>query len=434
MDSSIFNEGEASRENDYFQNEVQSSQKPISEEDSTGDFISDGEPSKETTPLPCEIPIQSIIIPQEFPESSTDDSPFIKKIGLFITVIFCSVSLIFYIFAATHAVNALSFEKIPQMIRNEVFSVFFLNESSSKNTAVNNEEKDTSDKDDATSEETLETYPIKKTNLAVSAKNAFSLNNQTNYTVRPSELIKNGTELPHTAQIYEEYGSDAPAVLIIHTHGTEAYSENCESYDLNEPFRSNDISKNVVAVGKVMADVFKEAGINVIHDTEMYDLKSYRDSYTRSRAAVAKNLENNPSIAYVFDVHRDAIIQNDKTALCPVGLYEGFETAQIMLVAGTDQDGAEHKEWKRNFTLALQIQTELTNTSDELARNINVRTSAFNQGLSDGSLLLEIGSCANTLLQAKRCAVLSALSISEVINGKETELSPLVLLEKYAKE
>ncbi len=428
MDGFAYNESELKHEKEFFsdtKDEFSENSEELAEE-----AACDGESCE----LPCEIPISSITFDEES-EEAQDNSVHVNT-GRILGFVFCFVSLSFYIFFGVQATKALPFEKIPQLLQNEVFSYLFLSEdtlqSVSDDTAEAEQSINITDQNQNESDNKI--YPIKKTNLAVSAKNAFSINNQTGYSPRPSELIRTGTSLLHTSQIYEEYGNDAPVVLIIHTHGTEAYSENCESYDLNEPFRSNDISKNVVSVGKVMAEVFREAGINVIHDTEMYDLKSYKDSYTRSRAAIAEHLEKNPSITYVFDVHRDAIIQSDMTALCPVGSYEGDETAQIMIVAGTDQDGAEHEDWEKNLTLALQIQSVLTSTSDELARSINLRTSAFNQGLSDGSLLLEIGSCANTLTQAKRCAVLSALSISEVINGKEGELSASELLKKYASE
>lgn len=431
MDGFVYGDEELNFETEFSKSEepIKTDNEPEKENRETSSQSEDGHSA---AVLPCEIPINSLTLPETAPEKTCKTTPF-RKTGLFLTLVFCAVSLLFYGFAASQTGKSLLTKDTRSIIKKEMFSVFFLPDSFF--------ESDTAaEKDDAETENSLpaedvdETYPIKRTNLSVASKNAFSLNNQTNYSVRPSELIRNGTELLHTEQIYEKYGSDAPVVLIVHTHGTEAYSDNDTQYDLNEPFRSNDVSKNVVSVGKVMAEVFKEAGINVIHDTEMYDLQSYKDSYSRSRAAVARHLEKNPSITYIFDVHRDAIIKNDMTALCPVGYYEGDEIAQIMLVAGTDQDGADHGKWQKNLTLALQIQSELTNTSEELARSINLRTSAFNQGLSEGSLLLEIGACANTLVQAKRCAVLSALSISEVINGKETKLSPSLLLEKYANE
>jgi len=245
--------------------------------------------------------------------------------------------------------------------------------------------------------------------------------------------MEKGHSVPDLDSIYGEYGKSAPAVLIIHTHGTEAYSENTESYTSESPFRSDDISKNVVAVGDVMEKVFLDAGINVIHDRTLYDKSSYRDSYNRSRAAVAEHLEKNPSITYIFDVHRDAIIREDKTAICPVGTYNGKEVAQVMTVVGTDQDGADHKDWRLNLALALSVQKELVSDAPGIARSINLRTSAFNQGLSRGYLLLEIGSCTNTLTQAKRGAVISAVALTKVIKNETHSTAIEVLMEKYAK-
>ena len=89
-----------------------------------------------------------------------------------------------------------------------------------------------------------------------------------------------------------------------------------------------------------------------------------------------------------------------------------------MIVVGTDEGGADHAEWDKNLSLALQIQKNcFSSFSESLARSINLRSAAFNQGLSSGSLLLEIGSCGNTLDEAKRCAVLTALSIAKAIGA-----------------
>ncbi len=374
---------------------------------------------------------------EEDDEISPSQGKLTKLLSLVLVLFFCFVSLCIHYAAVASLAKHFTSDKIKNILTKEVFGTCFavsVPEYSDKNiTSVpsDNQTPDTSDTREDTSEEEL--FPIEKSNLAVSEKKLFTLNNQTRFSIRQNKLEEGGS-LPSPKTLYEKYGKDAPAVLIIHTHGTEAYSENTESYSADSPFRSDDITKNVVSVGEVMAEVFREAGINVIHDTTMYDKDGYRDSYTRSRAAVSEHLKENPSITYIFDVHRDAIIRDDKTAICPVGIYNGEETAQIMLVVGTDQDGADHKNWRQNLALAFNIQKELFNTSNELARSINLRTSAFNQGLSEGYLLLEVGSCANTLVQAKRCAILSAVSLSKVITGEVHPVLPSALIDKYASE
>ena len=272
-------------------------------------------------------------------------------------------------------------------------------------------------------------YPSQRADLSVSKEAAYELNNQTSLSPDIAGLLKVGNENMTCEQIYKKYGEDAPVILIVHTHGTESYSENEEDYSADDSFRTENTDENVVAVGEVMAKVFEKSGINVIHDTQMYDSESYKDSYSRSYAAVQAWLEKYPSITYVFDVHRDAIIREDMTKICPVGSYDGTDVAQVMLVVGTDEGGADHENWEKNLSFALEVQSNLIK-NDTIARAVNLRSAAFNQGLSNGFLLLEVGSCGNTLEQAKRSSILTALAISDAISEKKSNLDPKKLFEE----
>lgn len=369
---------------------------------------------------------------RRFPKEKSNSVP--RLISAVLSVIFCTTALIFYGMGVYRLAQQSTREKAGALMTREVFSLLFAleTEKAPEETVKPQAQDSASAEDTGDAEQSDDTFPIEKTDLSASENNRFSLNNQTRFSVNSKELLEKERPLPTASEIYTQYGKNAPVVLIMHTHGTEAYSETEDSYTAEGPFRSNDTSKNVVAIGEIMTSVLEEAGINTLHDREMYDRESYRDSYERSRNAAAEHLEGYPSITYVFDVHRDAVIQEDKTALCPVGLFGELETAQAMLVVGTDQDGADHENWRTNLTLALQVQRQLCNNCDSVARRINLRSSAFNQGLSSGSLLLEIGSFGNTLLQAKRCAVICAYSLAELINGAPLSVSLQTLVEKYA--
>ena len=200
-------------------------------------------------------------------------------------------------------------------------------------------------------------------------------------------------------------------MLILHTHGTESYlPDGADSYDEDESFRSENTEENVVAVGRVFADTLRSAGISVIHDETMYDRDDFNAAYTSSRAAVYDWLEKYPSIRYVFDLHRDSVFTADGENQKPVAEIGGETAAQIMLVVGTDQGGADHAGWRQNLTVAVAYQQLLNADYPTLARPICLRTASFNQQCLPGMLLLEIGACGNTLTEAKRAARLAALS------------------------
>ena len=212
-------------------------------------------------------------------------------------------------------------------------------------------------------------------------------------------------------------GEDEPIVLIIHTHGTEAYSEeNRNSYSdtANVP-RSTDTSENVVAVGRVMSEVFTERGIPNIHCKIMHDEESYKDSYSRSAETIKKYLALYPSIKYVFDVHRDSIVKENGEKIRPVFSYNGETVAQVMSVVGTNELGASFPDWEKNLNLALKLHTLTEEKYGAMSRPINLRGAAFNQHYSESSLLLEVGSCGNTLAEAKRAGELLADSLSDLI-------------------
>ena len=262
-------------------------------------------------------------------------------------------------------------------------------------------------------------YPIDIADLSAGG-DILATFNETSYEPNGEFLLASPLpfeDFPAWQSVYG--GTGEPYILILHTHGTEAYSaEGQSSYTPSDSFRSVDTSENVVAVGRVMADTFAAAGIPTLHCTDMFDRDSYRDAYTYSARAVREYLAAHPSIRIVLDVHRDSIVRSDNTKIRPVTEVDGMDIAQFMIVTGTDFKGANHPDWQNNLNFALKIQKNMTDYSSTLCRAINLRGAGFNQQYAPGSLLLEVGSCGNTLLQAKRTAVLVAAAITETVTGK----------------
>ena len=207
-----------------------------------------------------------------------------------------------------------------------------------------------------------------------------------------------------------------PKVLIVHTHGTEAYSENgalSYSESVEEPHRSTDTERNVVAVGRVLADTLNQNGVSTIHCTVMHDRLQYRDSYARAEETIRTYLEKYPSIRLVIDLHRDSIVKSTGELVRPVSLVDGEAAAQIMCIVGSDWGGDENSKWEGNLALALQVREQLNLHYKNLCRPVYLRSSTYNQELAPYSLLLEIGSSGNSLEEAKR----SAIQIAEILTG-----------------
>ena len=69
-----------------------------------------------------------------------------------------------------------------------------------------------------------------------------------------------------------------------------------------------------------------------------------------------------------------------------------------MLVVGTDSAGASHPGWRKNLSFAVDAQYLLTKRLENLMRPICIKKSSYNQQLSPGALLIEVGTCANTFM------------------------------------
>lgn len=254
---------------------------------------------------------------------------------------------------------------------------------------------------------------IKEVDLSVGESGIFTIINETGYEPELTRLLTSPFPVPNADSIIAEYGSEAPLVIILHTHGSESFSpEGKNEVSSDSSFRSDDPSKSVVSVGRAFAETLRSHGIGVVHIETMFDLEDYNSAYVKSAAAINECLEKYPSVQYVFDIHRDALITEGGENLKPTA--EGGE-AQTMIVVGTDYGGAEHPRWEDNLVVALRLQEAAGTETPSLVRGINLRSPSFNEQYAPGSLLLEIGAAGNTLGEAEAAARLMGEAASKVI-------------------
>lgn len=241
---------------------------------------------------------------------------------------------------------------------------------------------------------------------------ALHIINRTNYAVELNDFLERNYPVSLPSAVQE----DEPIVLILHTHGSESYlPAGVDFYLPEEDFRSDDPTETVVSVGDRIAETLVSMGIPVLHDRTMHDLEDFNNAYTESRTAAREALAAHPSIRYILDVHRDSIFTQNNICEKTLTEIDGKQVAQVMLVVGTDQDGAAHPDWRQNLTVATQLEELLNNLYPTLARPINLRSSAFNQALSPGALLVEVGSCGNTIEEAREAGRLFAVSFAALL-------------------
>nr|WP_317325421.1 stage II sporulation protein P [uncultured Flavonifractor sp.] len=212
--------------------------------------------------------------------------------------------------------------------------------------------------------------------------------------------------------------AEGPQILIFHSHATEAYTP--DGADLYTPAggvaRTLEEEDNVLRVGDEMERVFTELGLSVVHDRTLHDYPQYNGAYTRSARTVEQYLERYPSIKIVLDVHRDALAGEDGTVYKAVTRIDGVDTAQVMLVIGHGQNGS-NPHWMENLSLACKLQTSMNTLYPTLARPMTFRSSSYNQELSPGALLVEVGTHGNTLQEALAAARLFARSAGQGLLG-----------------
>lgn len=212
---------------------------------------------------------------------------------------------------------------------------------------------------------------------------------------------------------------DAPTVLILHTHGTEAYTPTADSQyeEYGGAYRTTDERYNLISIGDELTRLLEERGISVIHDRTQHDLNDYNDSYDNSRAAVQEYLRQYPSIQLVLDMHRDAATYADGTQWPTSATVDGEDSAQVMLVVGTNATGLSHPNWQNNLALAEKLNVAMERVCSGVARPINLRGSRFNQDLLPGALIVEVGSAGNTYEEALRPLPVLADAIAALANG-----------------
>lgn len=224
------------------------------------------------------------------------------------------------------------------------------------------------------------------------------IQNSTDYTVDGTALLDKAPDISLSEKGYQ--------VLIIHTHGTEAFTPSGEDrYAATSEYRTIDPDHSILKVGQALGDALASYGLRVLVDTGLYDWPDYDDAYSRSGEAIQTYLEENPTIQVVIDLHRDAI--GDDDAVYRTVSDQFPDAAQMMFVVGTDAT-LSHPDWRENLAFAMSLQGLLEEEYPHLMRPTLLSTNRYNQQLTPASVLLEIGTAGNTLEDALTSAKLFA--------------------------
>lgn len=231
--------------------------------------------------------------------------------------------------------------------------------------------------------------------------------NQTKYTIDMPSLLKKESPV--------SLGTEGVQVLIMHTHGTEAYEPSPDHrYTASGDHRTTDSTCNMLAVGQVICDILNARGISAVHSTTLNDYPAYNGAYNRALKDINSYINQYPSVQLVIDVHRDAIGTAGNYYKTSAEV-DGTQTAQLMFVTGTDAGGLDHPHWRDNLAFQAQLHDRINSLYPGLMRPISIRTSRFNQHIRTGSMLVEVGACGNTLEEAEAAAAIFASELANTL-------------------
>jgi stage II sporulation protein P len=178
---------------------------------------------------------------------------------------------------------------------------------------------------------------------------------------------------------------------------------------------SEDEERNVIGVGSVLCETLNGEGIPTVHCKVIHDGDEKIGAYSKAEESIRFFLLHYPSIRYVIDLHRDSILTSSGEYVRAVTEIGGESVAQIMSVVGSDGGGMACENWEDNLALALQLRSRLNADGAAVCRPVTLRNATYNQELAPYSLLLEIGTGANTAEEAKRAAAYLGRCLAQLI-------------------
>lgn len=229
------------------------------------------------------------------------------------------------------------------------------------------------------------------------------------------EIAVNCKVSPDIRSLYEKPlpWKGKPKILLYSTHSTESYTPGAEPYTPSADYRTLDTGQNILSVGAFLAQRLRQLGLEVIVDGSIHDSPSYNGAYSHARKGITKLLQENPDVDLVLDLHRDAV--QTKSGQLRTAVAGKDDCARIMLVVGTNASGTKHPDWQENLGVALKLEGYLQAIQPGITRPLNLRAQRFNQDLSKGAVLVEIGAAGNTRQEALKATEILAQAVAQLV-------------------
>ena len=224
--------------------------------------------------------------------------------------------------------------------------------------------------------------------------------------LKPEEFINKDLSVPMDKNNYQ--------ILIFHTHSQEGFTDTV------------DTDTSIVGVGEYLANVLREYGYMVYHDTSVYDyvdgVLDRSKAYDYAEAGVKKILEEYPTIEVVIDLHRDGVSESTRL----ITNQNGVEMAKVMLFNGvSNKSGSGDIGYlpnpNRDDNLATSLQLYLLGQQyyPGYFRKIYINAYRYCLHLRGRSLLVEAGAQTNTSEEVKAAMRPLADVLNRMLEGEK---------------
>ncbi|AWX55456.1 MULTISPECIES: stage II sporulation protein P [Brevibacillus] len=216
---------------------------------------------------------------------------------------------------------------------------------------------------------------------------------------KPEDTTKSGETKP--APVPNSITDGKKIVYVYNSHNRESWFSETKPVgtSVDHPTR------NISLISKHLSEALNDRGIGSdvstddIYQQLLNKKMHYSFSYAESLQVVKSATEKNKELYYFFDLHRDTAPRERTTVT-----IKGKTYGRVLFVIGK-----RNKSYEKNEAFATELHELMEKMYPELSRGVMEKGAKtdhgeYNQSLSPGSLLIEIGGTENSVQESKNTA------------------------------
>lgn len=243
-------------------------------------------------------------------------------------------------------------------------------------------------------------------------KNSFQqdniINQLTNYQQNPIKLLNESYN-----EVIEEATPSSPVIYLYNSHPTEEYQPS----SIGEYY----INPTVIMNNYILEDIFNKKGyITYVEEKSTKDILNtnkwnYASSYKASRLLLEDAINNNPSLKYFIDIHRDSL-SKDKTTIT----INNKSYAKLIFLLGL-----ENPDYHKNQAFIEKINNKIDMYYPGLSKGIYKKegvgvNGVYNQDFSPYLILIEIGGYENNTTEVLNTSIAFSKCFLEVLDEENS--------------